>query len=276
MAWSCRSHSPPWSQIGQSSGWLMSRNSITPWRAFFAISLSVRITMPSVAGMAQDAMGLGDFSCSTRHMRQLPAMARRWWKQKCATSKPACWQAWSTVTPGATSTAFPLMVSFGMALLRRHFAVFPDAPLHLREEMADQPLDRPGGGIAQRADGVALNLVGNLQQRVDLARLGLALDHALHHPPHPPRAFAAGRALAAAFVLVEFGQPRDRLDDVGALIHHDHGCGAEAGFDFIERVEIHQHGVADRFRDHRHGGAARDHGQQIVPAAAHAAGVFFD
>src|ERR1041385_3579202 len=35
MAWSCRSHSPPWSQIGQSSGWLISRNSITPSRAFF-------------------------------------------------------------------------------------------------------------------------------------------------------------------------------------------------------------------------------------------------
>ena len=26
----CRSHSPPWSQMGQSSGWLASRNSITP------------------------------------------------------------------------------------------------------------------------------------------------------------------------------------------------------------------------------------------------------
>src|SRR5208282_6855415 len=112
----------------------MSRNSITPWRAFLAFSLLVKITMPSVAGMAQDAIGLGALSCSTRHMRQLPAMARRWWKQKCATSNPACWQAWSTVMPGATSTALPLMVSFGIALLRRHLAVLTDAPLHLRAE----------------------------------------------------------------------------------------------------------------------------------------------
>src|SRR3546814_2917042 len=43
MAWSCRSHSPPWSQIGQSSGWLISRNSITPSRAFLTIGVSVLI-----------------------------------------------------------------------------------------------------------------------------------------------------------------------------------------------------------------------------------------
>jgi hypothetical protein len=32
-AWSCKSHSPPWSQMGQSNGWLDKRNSITPSRA---------------------------------------------------------------------------------------------------------------------------------------------------------------------------------------------------------------------------------------------------
>ena len=37
----------------------------------------VRITMPSAAGIAQDAIGLGDFSISTRHMRQLPATESR-------------------------------------------------------------------------------------------------------------------------------------------------------------------------------------------------------
>ena len=41
------------------------------------------------AGMAQEAMGFGAFSCSTRHIRQLPAIARRGWKQKCGTSTPA-------------------------------------------------------------------------------------------------------------------------------------------------------------------------------------------
>src|ERR1700704_3428177 len=67
MAWSCRSHSPPWSQIGQSSGWLMSRNSITPSRAFFTIGVFVNISggsplgpgRKSLTAMAQEAWGLG-------------------------------------------------------------------------------------------------------------------------------------------------------------------------------------------------------------------------
>ena len=37
-----------------------------------------------------------------------------------------------------------------------------------------------------------------------------ALGHAGHHPPHPAGALAARRALAAALVLVEIGEPRDR------------------------------------------------------------------
>jgi hypothetical protein len=56
---------------------LISRNSITPWRAFFTIGESVLITMLSATGMAQLAIGFGAFSCSTRHIRQLPATDRR-------------------------------------------------------------------------------------------------------------------------------------------------------------------------------------------------------
>ena len=55
----------------------MSRNSITPSRAFLTLGVSVWMTMPSATGIAQDAIGFGDFSISTRHMRQLPAMESR-------------------------------------------------------------------------------------------------------------------------------------------------------------------------------------------------------
>jgi hypothetical protein len=58
---------------------LISRNSITPLRAFCTSGVLVLITMLSAAGIAQDAMGFGAFSCSTRHMRQLPAIDRRSW-----------------------------------------------------------------------------------------------------------------------------------------------------------------------------------------------------
>src|SRR5665213_4316262 len=142
--------------------------------------------------------------------------------------------------------------------------------------MADQALHRPRRRVAQGADGVSFDLEGNLEQHVDLARLGLALHQALHDAPHPAGALAAGRALAAALMLVELRQARDRLHDVGRFIHDNDRGGAEAGLHVLERVELHQHGVADRFRNHRHGGAAGNNREQIVPAAAHAAGVLVD
>jgi hypothetical protein len=65
----------------------MSRNSITPSRAFLTISdlvndfrrLAVRARAQSRTPMAQDAVGLGAPFTSTRHMRQLPAIDRRSW-----------------------------------------------------------------------------------------------------------------------------------------------------------------------------------------------------
>src|SRR6186997_694063 len=115
IAWSCRSHSPPWSQIGQSSGWLISRNSITPSRAFFTIGVLVLRIFgdPSLFGgrsftpMAHDACGFGMPTTSMRHMRQLPAIDRRSWKQKRGISAPAASQAWSSVYSGGTSISFP-------------------------------------------------------------------------------------------------------------------------------------------------------------------------
>ena len=52
----------------------MRRNSITPFRAFFTVSVFVFITIPSVAGMAHDAIGFGAFSISTKHILQFPAI----------------------------------------------------------------------------------------------------------------------------------------------------------------------------------------------------------
>src|SRR5215510_12379447 len=108
--------------------------------------------------------------------------------------------------PAGTSISTPSMVIFGMgSLLLRSLvgAVVADAPFDLGTEMADQALDRPGGRIAQGADGVAFDLFGDVEQHVDLAQFGLALHHALHHAVHPAGALAARRALAAALMHVE-------------------------------------------------------------------------
>ena len=60
IAWFCSGHSPPLSQTGQSSGWLISSSSITPCWALSAASEVhwVRTTIPSVTAMVQLAIGL--------------------------------------------------------------------------------------------------------------------------------------------------------------------------------------------------------------------------
>ena len=216
----------------------MSRNSITPSRAFLTIGDLVRTTGGSPFGpgrqsrtpQAQDATGFGAPFTSTRHMRQLPAIDSRSWKQKRGISAPAASQAWSSVYSGGTSTSMPSTMSLVIdrvshsAAIRHRLGmrvgrVMVDALLDLVAEMPDQALDRPGRRVAERADGVALDLRRDLEQHVDLALLRAALGHARQHAPHPARALAARRALAAALVLVEIGDAGDGADDVGRLVH---------------------------------------------------------
>src|SRR5580765_5305677 len=55
-------------------------------------------------------------------------------------------------------------------------------------------------GISQRADGAALDVVGEVEQEVEvLAPPGAVLD-AVEYPVEPARAFAARRALPAGFL----------------------------------------------------------------------------
>src|SRR5262245_47526334 len=93
----------------------MSRNSITPSRAFFTIGDLVLMIFgePSLFGgrsftpIAQDACGFGMPTTSMRHMRQLPAIDSRSWKQKRGISAPATSQAWRSVYSGGTSISLP-------------------------------------------------------------------------------------------------------------------------------------------------------------------------
>ncbi len=72
-------HSPAWSQIGQSSGWLISRNSITARSHSLVFSDCVKTTIPSATAVLQAITGLGNFSTSTRQIRQLPAIESAGW-----------------------------------------------------------------------------------------------------------------------------------------------------------------------------------------------------
>src|SRR3984885_14696792 len=120
---------------------------------------------------------------------------------------------------------------------RRARLIGRDPLLHHWAEVADQTLDRPGRGVAEGADRMALDLTCDLIKRVDLGDLCPALNHACHDTPHPPGTLTAWRALAAAFVHVELRQSRDRLDDVGGLVHHDHCRGAKSDLRIAQRVD---------------------------------------
>src|SRR5437016_2350826 len=102
----------------------MSRNSITPSRALRTIGDLVLTSGGSPLGpgrqsrtpQAQDATGLGEPDSSTRHMRQLPAIESRSWKQKRGISAPAASQAWSSVNSGGTSISRPSTTSLVMSV----------------------------------------------------------------------------------------------------------------------------------------------------------------
>src|SRR6202158_1161680 len=109
-----------------------------------------------------------------------------------------------------------------------------------------------------------------------LALWGAASLHRGKPPPHPARTLTARRALAAALVLVEIGNPRDRTDQVGRFVHHDHRGGAETGAQFSQAVEIHRC-IDNLFRRHHpHRRTAGDHRLEIIPAAADAAAMTLD
>src|SRR5882757_7936341 len=102
----------------------MSRNSITPSRALRTIGERVLITfgVPSRLGgrsftpIAQEACGFGMPCTSIRHMRQLPAIESRSWKQKRGISAPAASHACSSVNSGGTSISLPSTMSLVIAL----------------------------------------------------------------------------------------------------------------------------------------------------------------
>src|SRR4249919_1197130 len=97
---------------------------MTPSRALRTIGVLVFTSGGSPLGpgrqsrtpQAHDATGLGEPFSSTRHMRQLPAIDSRSWKQKRGISTPAASAACSSVNSGGTSTSVPSMTILVMSV----------------------------------------------------------------------------------------------------------------------------------------------------------------
>ena len=122
IAWFCSGHSPPLSQTGQSSGWLMSSSSITPFCAFAATGEEcwVLTFMPGATVMVHDACGFGigltlpsrsGIATSTRHCRQAPTGSRSGWSQNRGIWIPISSAARMTRVPSGTVTSMSSIVS---------------------------------------------------------------------------------------------------------------------------------------------------------------------
>jgi len=154
--------------------------------------------------------------------------------------------------------------------------ILVDPLLDLMPVVPDESLNWPGSSIAQGTDGMSFDLFGQFPEHVDLGVVGLSDLEASHHVCEPAGPLPAGRALAAALVLVELGQSEDALDDVGLLVHHDHRRSAQTALQLPQRVEVHQDVFAELFGQEADAGPAGDDGLEVVPAADHSAAVAVD
>src|SRR5512142_419801 len=106
-------------------------------------------------------------------------------------------------------------------VLAERAAALRHVALELGAELLDEALHRHRRGVAQGADGLAADVVGHLQQLVDVAGHAVTVLDLLAEPLHPRGALAARRALPAALVGVELRDPPQRADHAGRVVHHD-------------------------------------------------------
>jgi hypothetical protein len=142
-----------------------------------------------------------------------------------------------------------------------------DPCLKLGPEVSDQTLNGPGESLTESADGVTLDLLGELLHHVDLTRPSGSLLEAVHDLLGPLGALATRSALTARLVVVELAETGDGADNVSRLVHDDDGRGTKTGLRVLECVEVHKLVVTDLPGKNGSGRTTRDDSLEVVPAA---------
>src|SRR6185437_16970885 len=127
---------------------------------------------------------------------------------------PSLFAASITVPPCGTCTARPstsMLSSLASDILRHEAVLVLDVVLEFGAEVLDEALHRQCGGVAERADRAAKDVVGDRRQDVQILGAARAVLDPVDHPPQPARAFAARRALPAGFLVIEVRQPQQAL-----------------------------------------------------------------
>src|SRR5438067_13925454 len=105
----------------------------------------------------------------------------------------------------------------GFDLALHQTALVLDLVHELVAEMLDEALHRQRRGVPERADGAAGDVVGDVVEERQVLHAALAVLDAIHHAIEPARALAAGRALAARFLVVEVREALERAHHAGPL-----------------------------------------------------------
>ena len=111
--------------------------------------------------------------------------------------------------------------------LRVFSLVGVNAVLDLISKVPDETLNGPGGSVAERANGVSVDLEGKLFKHVDLSEISIAELHALEKVNHPTSTLSAGSALSTTLVLVELSQTQDRVDHICLFVHYNNCCSSK-------------------------------------------------
>src|SRR5215510_14487625 len=145
---------------------------------------------------------------------------------------PARSAATMTVTPSSTSIRLPSISTVGMGargcrLGAERTATERGVLLELGTELRDEGARRHRSAVREGADGVALDVVGEVQQEVNVARDGPAVLETVEYPLEPARPLTAGCALAARLVVEELDQVVQRPHHAYSVVHHHDAGGAE-------------------------------------------------
>src|SRR5262245_59971578 len=157
--------------------------------------------------------------------------------------RPAASSAWRIVIPSGTSSTRSSTVIFGIGseleALAEGAAALGAVALEVVAEVAQHALHRPGRGVGEGADRLALHLRRDAEQHREVLGAALAALDALDDLVHPAGALTALRALPARLVAEE---PRDHArgaHHAGRVVHDHDAARAEHGLALAQELVRH-------------------------------------
>jgi len=122
--------------------------------------------------------------------------------------------------------------------------------LDLPTERSNKTLYWPSSSITKSTNGVTLDLVGKLLKHVNFSKISVSEFHALEHIDHPSGSFTARSALAARLVLVEFGEAKNSINNIGLVVHNNDSSSAKTGASIFKIIEVHNSFFTLLFNQH--------------------------